>query len=38
VPPDAEKVGAAMQIDAEALADLLAGVEKTSTASMHKTH
>jgi transposase len=31
VPPDAAKVGAAMQIDAEALASLLAGVEKKSS-------
>ena len=37
-PPDAAKVGAAMQIDAEALADLLAGVEKKSTSRAHKTH
>jgi transposase len=31
LPPEAAKVGVAMQVDAAALADLLAGVEKKST-------
>ena len=38
VPPDAAKVGAAIQIDAEALADLLAGVEKKSFKELRNTH
>jgi len=36
--PDAARVGAAMQIDAEALADLLAGVEKESTEKVRGVH
>ena len=38
VPPDAAKVGAAMQIDAEALAALLSGVEKKSNEKKHGVH
>ena len=38
VPPDAAKVGAAMQIDAEALAALLSGVEKKSSEKKHGVH
>jgi transposase len=38
VPPGAAKVGATIQIDSEALADLLAGVEKKSVGKLHKTH
>ena len=38
VPTDAPKVGAAMQIDAEALAALLAGVEKKSTEKERGLH
>lgn len=38
VPPDAAKVGAAMQIDAEALAELLAGVERKSTEKVRGLH
>jgi transposase len=37
-PPDDAKVGAVMQIDAEALAELLAGVEKKSTEKIKKVH
>jgi transposase len=36
--PDAAKVGAAMQIDAEALAALLAGVEKKSSKAKREMH
>ncbi len=38
VPTDAARVGAAMQIDAEALAALLAGVEKKSSARQREMH
>jgi transposase len=38
VPPDAAKVGAAMQIDAEALAALLSGVEKKSNEKKRGVH
>jgi transposase len=36
--PDAAKVGAAMQIDAKALAALLAGVEKKSSKAKREMH
>jgi transposase len=36
--PDAAKVGAAMQIDGEALAALLAGVEKKSSETKREMH
>jgi len=38
VPPGAAKVGTSMQIDAEALASLLAGVEKKSSEKKHGVH
>lgn len=38
LPADAPRVGAAMQIDAEALAALLAGVEKESSEKKQKLH
>jgi transposase len=38
VVPDAAKVGASIQIDAEALADLLAGVERKSTEKVRGLH
>ncbi len=36
--PDGVRVGGAMQIDREALAELLAGVERMSKAEMRKLH
>ncbi len=38
LPTDAAKVGAAMQIDGEALSALLAGVEKKSNEAAKKVH
>jgi transposase len=38
MPADAPRVGAAMQIDGEALSALLAGVEKKSTEKLKKVH
>jgi transposase len=38
IPRDAPKVGASIQIDAEALADLLAGVEKHVKAKVRGLH